>query len=116
MLDKVNEVLDFWFIPSEAILDKWAENNIQFDADIKEKFEGFGFNVIEVNGHDIEALIYAFNSAKDQKDMPSVIIAHTIKGKGVSFMEKKAEWHGKAPSQEQYEEAINELKLQHIIG
>ena len=84
--------------------------------DIKEKFESFGFNVIEVNGHDIEALIYAFNSAKDQKDMPSVIIAHTIKGKGVSFMEKKAEWHGKAPSQEQYEEAINELKLQHIIG
>ena len=84
--------------------------------DIKEKFESFGFNVIEVNGHDIEALIHAFNSAKHQKDMPSVISAHTIKGKGVSFMEGKAEWHGKAPNQEQYEEAINELKLQHIIG
>lgn len=84
--------------------------------DIKEKFESFGFNVIEVNGHDIEALIHAFNSAKHQKDMPSVIIAHTIKGKGVSFMEGKAEWHGKALNQEQYEEAINELKLQHIIG
>lgn len=84
--------------------------------DIKEKFESFGFNVIEVNGHDIEALIHAFNSAKHQKDMPSVIIAHTIKGKGVSFMEGKAEWHGKAPNQEQHEEAINELKLQHIIG
>ena len=84
--------------------------------DIKEKFESFGFNVIEVNGHDIEALIHAFNSAKHQKDMPSVIIARTIKGKGVSFMEGKAEGHGKAPNQEQYEEAINELKLQHIIG
>lgn len=84
--------------------------------DIKEKFESFGFNVIEVNGHDIEALIHAFNSAKHQKDMPSVIIARTIKGKGVFFMEGKAEWHGKAPNQEQYEEAINELKLQHIIG
>ena len=84
--------------------------------DIKEKFESFGFNVIEVNGHDIEALIHAFNSAKHQKDMPSVIIARTIKGKGVSFMEGKAESHGKAPNQEQYEEAINELKLQHIIG
>ena len=82
--------------------------------DIKEKFESFGFNVIEVNGHDIEALIHAFNSAKHQKDMPSVIIARTIKGKGVSFMEGKAEWHGKAPNQEQYEEAIYEL--QHIIG
>ena len=84
--------------------------------DIKEKFESFGFNVIEVIGHNIEALIHAFNSAKHQKNMPSVIIAHTIKGKGVSFMEGKAEWHGKAPNQEQYEEAINELKLQHIIG
>lgn len=84
--------------------------------DIKEKFESFGFNVIEVNGHDIEALIYAFNSAKHQKGMPSVIIARTIKGKGVPFMEGKAEWHGKAPNQEQYEEAINGLKLQHIIG
>lgn len=84
--------------------------------DIKEKFESFGFNVIEVNGHDIEALIHSFNSAKHQKDMPSVIIAHTIKGKGISFMEGKAEWHGKAPNQEQYEEAINELKLQYIIG
>ena len=84
--------------------------------DIKEKFESFGFNVIEVNGHDIDALINAFNIAKHQKEMPSVIIAHTIKGKGVSFMEGKAEWHGKAPNQEQYEEAINELKLQHIIG
>ena len=48
--------------------------------------------------------------------MPSVIIAHTIKGKGVSYMEGKAEWHGKAPNQELYEQAINELKLQHIIG
>lgn len=84
--------------------------------DIKEKFESFGFNVIEVNGHDIDALINAFNIAKHQKEMPSVIIAHTIKGKGVSFMEGKAEWHGKAPNQEQYEQAINELKLQHIIG
>ncbi len=84
--------------------------------DIKEKFESFGFNVIEVNGHNIEALINAFNIAKHQKGMPSVIIARTIKGKGVSFMEGKAEWHGKAPNQEQYEEAINELKLQHIIG
>lgn len=84
--------------------------------DIKEKFESFGFNVIEVNGHDIEALIYAFNSAKHQKGMPSVIIARTIKGKGIPFMEGKAEWHGKAPNQEQYEEAINGLKLQHIIG
>ena len=80
--------------------------------DIKEKFESFGFNVIEVNGHDIDALINAFNIAKHQKEMPSVIIAHTIKGKGVSFMEGKAEWHGKAPNDEQYERAMKALKLE----
>ena len=58
--------------------------------DIKQKFESFGFNVIEVNGHDIEGLINAFNIAKHKKGIPSVIIAHTIKGKGVSFMERKS--------------------------
>ena len=98
-----------YFLKSEGIIDGNVEE-VAGLIDIKEKFESFGFNVIEVNGHDIEALIHAFNSAKHQKDMPSVIIARTIKGKGVSFME------GKAPNQEQYEEAINELKLQHIIG
>ena len=85
-------------------------------VDIKEKFGSFGFNVIETDGHNIENLMNSFNSAKRKKGMPSVIIAHTIKGKGVPFMEGKVEWHGKAPSEEEYEQAINELKLQHIIG
>lgn len=83
--------------------------------DIKEKFESFGFYALEIDGHDIEEIVHAFNTAKNKKEVPTVIIANTIKGKGVSFMEGKAEWHGKAPNQEQYEEAINELKLQHII-
>lgn len=100
-------------------------NHLQIDGsiedvagltEIREKFETFGFNVIEVDGHNIQELINAFNAAKHKKGMPSVIIAHTIKGKGVSFMEEKAEWHGKAPNEEEYEQAINELKLQHIIG
>ena len=110
-LDNLCAIVDYNTLQSDGNIEEVAGL-----IDIKEKFESFGFNVIEVNGHDIEALIHAFNSAKHQKDMPSVIIAHTIKGKGVSFMEGKAEWHGKAPNQEQYEEAINELKLQHIIG
>lgn len=84
--------------------------------DIKEKFESFGFYTLEIDGHDIEEIIHAFDTAKHKKGMPTVIIAKTIKGKGVSFMEGKAEWHGKAPNQEQYEEAINEIKLQHIVG
>ncbi len=85
-------------------------------TDIKEKFTSFGFNVIEVDGHNIEGLIHAFNSAKEKKGMPSVIIANTIKGKGVSFMENDASWHGKAPNEEQYKQAISELKLKHFAN
>lgn len=85
-------------------------------VDIKEKFESFGFNTITIDGHDIEEIIHAFDFARQNKGMPTAIIANTIKGKGVSFMENKTEWHGKAPNKEQYEEAINELKLQHVIG
>ena len=84
--------------------------------EIKEKFESFGFYTIEIDGHDIEEIIQAFQAARSEKGRPTAIIANTIKGKGVSFMEGKAQWHGKAPNQEQYEEAMNELKLQQIIG
>lgn len=85
-------------------------------VDIKEKFESFGFYTIEMDGHDIEEIIHSFQAARQEKGRPTAIIANTIKGKGVSFMEGKAEWHGKAPNKEEYEEAINELKLQQIIG
>lgn len=85
-------------------------------VDIKEKFESFGFYTIEIDGHDIEEIIHAFQAARQEKGRPTAIIANTIKGKGVSFMKGKAQWHGKAPNKEEYEEAINELKLQQIIG
>lgn len=78
-------------------------------VDIKEKFQSFGFYVIEVDGHNMEQLINAFSIARHQKEVPSVMIAKTIKGKGVSFMEGKLEWHGKAPKQEEYEQAMQEL-------
>lgn len=78
---------------------------------LKEKVEAFGFNCIECDGHDFESLAKAFAYIKEQPiGKPSAIIAHTIKGKGVSFMENKAEWHGKAPNKELYEQAIAELK------
>lgn len=83
-------------------------------TDIEEKFKSFGFNVLTVNGHNIEELIHAFEVAKTKKKAPTVIVANTIKGKGVSFMENEASWHGKAPNKEQYEQAINELKLNYI--
>ncbi len=94
-------------------------NNLQIDGEITEvmssypidyKFESFGFNVINVNGHDIEQLIEAFDKAKQVKGKPTAIIAKTIKGKGVSFMENKVGWHGKAPNEDEYNEALKELK------
>jgi len=75
----------------------------------RHKWESFGWNVMEVNGHDIKELIDAFNEAEKFKGKPTIVIAHTIKGKGVSFIENKAEWHGIAPKKDEYERAIVEL-------
>ena len=93
-------------------------NNLQIDGDIhtvkglnkiEEKFESFGFKAITVDGNNIEQLIDAFDRAKMTKGVPTAIIAKTIKGKGVSFMENNASWHGKAPNEEEYIQAISEL-------
>ena len=94
-------------------------NNLQIDGTIEEvagldkideKFKSFGFQIINIDGHNIEEIISAFEVAKNVKEKPVVIIAKTIKGKGVSYMENKVEWHGKAPNEEQYKIAIEELK------
>ena len=93
-------------------------NNLQIDGEIEkvggmnnltEKFLSFGFNVINVDGHNIDNLIDAFTTAKQTKGKPNVIIAKTIKGKGVSFMENQEGWHGKAPNEEEYNLAMEEL-------
>ena len=93
-------------------------NGLQIDgkvSDVKcvcpvdEKFRSFGWNVISVDGHNFEELTTAFSEAKSSKGVPTAIIAHTHKGKGVSFMEDNAGWHGKAPSDEELAAAIKEL-------
>ena len=93
-------------------------NNLQIDGEVSqvmniypidEKFKSFGFEVINIDGHNIEEIIQAFEQAKKVKGKPTAIIANTIKGKGVSFMENKAEWHGKATNEEQYRQAMLEL-------
>lgn len=93
-------------------------NNLQIDGQVSEvmspypigeKFKSFGFEVIEVDGHSMVDLIEAFNKAKKVKNKPTAIIAKTVKGKGVSFMENEVSWHGKAPNDEQYRMAIEEL-------
>ena len=76
---------------------------------LDEKMAAFGWNVIQVDGHDVAALSAAFEQAKGNKGAPTVLLAKTVKGKGVSFMENQAGWHGKAPNAEQYEKARAEL-------
>ncbi len=94
-------------------------NGLQIDGDvgdvcspypIADKFKAFNFHVITIDGHDFDAIDAAFNEARETKGMPTVIIAKTIKGKGVSFMENQASWHGSAPNDEQYETAMADLE------
>ena len=93
-------------------------NGLQIDGDvesvmninpIEDKFKTFGWNVITIDGHDFEQIFAALDMAKDTVDKPTMIIAKTIKGKGVSFMENQASWHGSAPSEEQLQQALSEL-------
>lgn len=93
-------------------------NLLQIDGDVREvmnptpvdeKFMAFGWNVITVDAHDLEALREAIDSAKACKGKPTVVICKSVKGKGVSFMENEAGWHGMAPNAEQYETAIAEI-------
>ncbi len=94
-------------------------NNLQIDGTIEEvcspypidkKFEAFNFHVINIDGNNMEEIKKAFEEAKTVKGMPTAIIAKTVKGKGVSFMENQAGWHGKAPNDEQYEVAMADLE------
>lgn len=79
---------------------------------IDEKFKAFGWNVITIDGHNFEEIFDALESAKKTTGKPTMIIAKTIKGKGVSFMENQVGWHGKAPSNEQAEKALSELEVE----
>ena len=94
-------------------------NNLQIDGTIEEvnspypidkKFEAFNFHVINIDGNDFDQIDAAFKEAKATKGMPTAIIAHTVKGKGVSFMENNVGWHGKAPNDEEYAIAMEELE------
>ena len=93
-------------------------NHLQIDGDIREvmspdpvdeKFKAFGWNVVVIDGHDYEQILNAIEQAKNTKGRPTMIIANTVKGKGVSFMENNAGWHGSAPNQEQRNMAMEEL-------
>lgn len=93
-------------------------NRLQIDGDITkvmnpepiaDKFAAFGWNVISINAHDFDEIEKAVNQAKEYKGKPTAIVAHSVKGKGVSYMEDQAQWHGSAPKKEQAEQALAEL-------
>ena len=95
-------------------------NNLQIDGTIEEvcspypiadKFEAFGFHVICIDGHDFDAIEGAFKEAAETTGKPTVIVAKTTKGKGVSFMENQCGWHGKAPNDEEYAQAMKDLEV-----
>ena len=107
-----------------AIVDN---NGMQIDGKVSEvrspypidqKFEAFGWHVISINAHDFNAMEKAFNEAETVMQKPTVIIMHSTKGKGVSYMENSVDWHGKAPNDEEYEVAMKELlgKLAELEG
>lgn len=97
------------FVDSNGLQIDGNVEDVMNPAPIGEKFKAFGWHVIEINGHDMEAIIKAIEEAKNTKDQPTMIVAKTVKGKGVSFMENLASWHGTAPSKEQCELAIKEI-------
>ncbi|MCI6174670.1 MAG: transketolase [Clostridiales bacterium] len=94
-------------------------NNLQIDGTVTEvnnpypidkKFEAFNFHVINIDGHDFDQIRAAFREARETKGLPTAIIAKTVKGKGVSFMENQVSWHGTAPNDEQYAQAMKDLE------
>jgi transketolase len=104
-LDNLVAIVDH----NELQIDGWNRDVMNLEP-LPEKWKAFGWHTIEVNGHDLSQLIAAFDEAKRVKRKPTAIIAHTIKGKGVSFMENNVDFHGKAPTPAEMEKALEELK------
>ncbi|MBU4292605.1 MAG: transketolase [Actinobacteria bacterium] len=103
-LDNIIAIIDY----NKLQLDGYNDEVMPIEP-LANKWIAFGWNVLQINGHEIDQIINAIETAKNTKGLPTVIIADTIKGKGVSYMEDKCSWHGKAPSKEEYEQAMKEL-------
>lgn len=104
-LDNLCAIVDY-----NKVQENGPTNEIKNLEPLSAKWKSFGWHVLEVNGHDFKALMQALDEFESITEKPTVIIAHTIKGKGISFMEGKAAWHGKAPNKEQLQLALDELE------
>ncbi len=105
--NKLNNIIAF--VDRNKLQIDGSTENVKSVGDVKAKFEAFGWNTAEIDGHNTEEIADSIEKAQDS-DKPFVIIANTVKGKGVSFMENNAGWHGKAPNDEELQKALNELK------
>ncbi|MCD4670543.1 MAG: transketolase [Actinomycetia bacterium] len=104
-LDNLTAVLDYNNVQLMGNV-----SDIMEVAPVDDKWKSFGWNVIKIEGHDFRQIIESLDSAKEYKGRPTIIIADTVKGKGVSFMQNSCTWHGNVPSEEEYDQAIKELK------
>lgn len=104
-LDNLTAICDFNRVQLDGPIDKI----MPLDS-LPEKWKAFNWSVVQINGHKMDEILKALDEANQIKDKPTIIIAHTIKGRGVSFMENKFQWHGKAPNREEYEIALQELE------
>ncbi len=105
---KLNNVIAF--VDNNGLQIDGTNNEVMKVDEIGKKFEAFNWNVLKAEGHDFTSLTKSVQKAKTLEDSPTVIICNTVKGKGVSFMEDQVGWHGKAPSAEEAEKALAELK------
>ena len=104
-LDNICGIVDW----NKLQIDGWVKEVMSLEP-LREKWQSFGWNVIEIDGHNLKEIMDAYDKAEKIKGKPTVILAHTIKGKGVSFMEHQIGWHGIAPKKEEARKALDELK------
>ena len=103
-LDNLGGILDYNGLQIDG-----KNEDVMSVAPVDEKFKAFGWNVIKINGHDFNEILGAFKQARECSGKPTMIIAKTVKGKGVSFMENNPGWHGKAPNEDELKQAIEDL-------
>lgn len=104
-LSKLTAIVDY----NKVQLDGKIEDIMPLEP-LKNKWESFNWRVLEIDGHNMGEILDSLDRTREARDRPTVIIAHTVKGKGVSFMEGKSQWHGKAPNDDEFKQAIEELR------
>jgi transketolase len=104
-LDNLTVILDKNGLQNDTFV-----NQVMPVEPLADKWKAFGWNVVEIDGHDMAQVVEALESARAAQGFPTLVIANTVKGKGVSFMENKPEWHGQAPNEDQTRQALQEIQ------